>query len=79
MQGANPCPIITYEVRNMGNVSDLRKHCGVTPKITTEYYRGTKYVMYRVVCPVCGNTTQPKANIRFAVREWENPENVHLN
>lgn len=58
---------------------NLRKHCGVEPKIVEEYYPRTNYKMRRFVCPVCGQKTQAKRRLQDAVREWNNPEKVHLN
>ena len=60
-------------------MEELRLCCGVKPVIVIENFRDTKYKMRRIKCPKCGNQTQPKKFFRDAVREWNNPENVHMN
>lgn len=60
-------------------MDDLRTCCGVKPKIVIENFKDTKYKMRRIQCPVCGNRTGAKRFYADAVREWNNPENVHLN
>lgn len=60
-------------------MEDLRTCCGVKPEIVIENFRNTKYKMRRIQCPVCGNKTGAKRFFADAVREWNNPENVHTN
>ena len=57
----------------------LRQCCGVDPIIVIEYFRNTKYKMRRIKCPKCGMMTGAKRVYAYAVREWNNPENVHVN
>ena len=57
----------------------LRQCCGVDPKTEIKYFNGTKYKMYRIKCPKCGMKTGAKRFYENAVREWNNPENVHVN
>ena len=57
----------------------LRLCCGVEPIIVIENFGDTKYKMRRIKCPKCGNQTQPKRFYSDAVREWNNPEIVHVN
>lgn len=57
----------------------LRLCCDVEPIIVVENFRNTKYKMRRLKCPKCGMQTQPKKFFADAVREWNNPENVHVN
>lgn len=57
----------------------LRVCCDVEPIIVIEHFRDTKYKMFRIKCPKCGMKTQPKKFYAVAVREWNNPENVHTN
>ena len=60
-------------------MEELRTCCGVEPEVVIEYFRDTKYKMRRIKCPVCGMETQPKRFFADAVREWNNPEEVHAN
>ena len=60
-------------------MDDLRTCCGVRPEIVIENFRDTKYKMRRIQCPVCGNRTGAKRFYADAVREWNNPEKVHVN
>lgn len=61
------------------NMEKLRQCCGVDPKTENKYFNGTRYKMYRIKCPKCGMKTGPKRYYEDAVREWNNPENVHAN
>ena len=60
-------------------MDELRKHCGVEPEVSEEFYPNTKYKMRRIVCPVCGVRTGAKRRMSDAVREWNNPITVKLN
>lgn len=57
----------------------LRICCNVEPIIVVENFHDTKYKMRRIQCPKCGMKTQPKRFYADAVREWNNPEKVHMN
>ena len=58
---------------------ELRMCCGVKPEIIIEYFRDSKYKMRRLRCPKCGMRTAAKKFYVDAVREWNNPETVHVN
>lgn len=60
-------------------MDDLRTCCGEKPIIVIENFMDTKYKMRRIQCPVCGNRTGAKRFYADAVREWNNPEKVHVN
>lgn len=57
----------------------LRSCCEIRPDIKVVTYPGTTYEMFVIVCPVCGNRTQPKRNLNQAYNEWNHPENPHPN
>ena len=57
----------------------LRLCCGVEPIIVIENFQDTRYKVRRIQCPKCGRTTQQKRTYAAAAREWNNPEQVHLN
>ena len=60
-------------------MDDLRTCCGEKPIIVIENFMDTKYKMRRIQCPVCRNRTGAKRFYADAVREWNNPEKVHVN
>lgn len=61
-------------------MEDLRKcTCGGNPIIKTDFYPGTAYKMYRICCEKCFIKTNACRRLNDAKREWNNPQEVHLN
>jgi len=60
-------------------IEKIRMCCGVKPEIVIEYSRNSKYKMRGLRCHKCGMRTGAKRFFADAVREWDNPETVHVN
>ena len=60
-------------------MEQLRKCCGVEPILVIENIGDTKLKTRQIKCQKCFRKTGKKRFLADAIREWNNPERVHVN